>query len=213
MKKRRAIWLRVLLYALAAVFIGVSFSSSVAARLTGDALPMPFGFGVSVVLSDSMQPTLSAGDLIVVTRASDYQVGDIVVYQAGKSGTVHRIVEIDGDTVVTRGDANNADDQPIARSQIKGRVRFRIPRVGYLINLVKSPAGICVVVALALFLTERSLRADRRAASARTEALEAELRRLMEGEPPAEKPDGEAPAEPPDETQTPGQNPPNKNRP
>ena len=57
---------RYIILGLLAVVIGLNVFSLNATRLAGDAVPMPFGFGGSVVLSGSMEPALSVGDLLIV---------------------------------------------------------------------------------------------------------------------------------------------------
>ena len=101
---------RYLILGVLAAIIGMSVFSLNANRLAGNQVPMPFGIGASVVLSGSMEPTLSVGDLLIVKEQPGYEVGDIVVYQSGSMPVVHRIVDVAEDTVTTRGDANNVDD-------------------------------------------------------------------------------------------------------
>ena len=54
------------LVVLCAATLGVNLYLTNAQVLTGDQMPMPFGYGSAVVLSGSMEPTFSTGDLIVV---------------------------------------------------------------------------------------------------------------------------------------------------
>ncbi len=92
--------------------------------LAGEKIVMPFGWGVVRVLSGSMEPTFSEGSLLVVSHVSssdEVSVGDIVVYDEGKSLVAHRVVEVSGGMAVTQGDANNAPDEPIELSQVKAR--------------------------------------------------------------------------------------------
>ena len=48
------------------LIVGVNIYLWNAQSLMGNALPMPFGYGAAVVLSGSMEPTFSTGDLILV---------------------------------------------------------------------------------------------------------------------------------------------------
>lgn len=126
-----------------------------------ESIPMPLGFGMGVVLTGSMEPTLSANDVIIVTKAKTYEIGDIVVYQTGGTPVTHRLIEIDTEhgTALTQGDANNAADEPITVSRIKGRVAFSIPKIGAALRFVKTVPGtvmILVVIFMLLFLTVRS---------------------------------------------------------
>ena len=54
----------VLLVTLAAL-VGINVYALNASRLAGNQVPMPFGVGASVVLSGSMEPELSVGDLLL----------------------------------------------------------------------------------------------------------------------------------------------------
>lgn len=135
-----------------AIIIGLNIYMWNANKILGDAMPMPSGFGAAVILSGSMEPALSIDDLIIVKKCDDYDIGDIIVYQRNYELIVHRIVEIDGNNVITKGDANNIYDKAIDISSIKGRVILTIPVVGKLIEFIKSPIGIIITISLSVFL-------------------------------------------------------------
>lgn len=140
--------------------------SLIAKAVKNETLPMPLGFGVGVVLTGSMEPTLSPNDVIIVTKAGEYKVGDVVVYQTSGTPVTHRLIEIDTEhgTALTQGDANNAADEPITVSRIKGRVWFAIPFIGAIMQFAKTIPGIVmilVVIFVLLFLTVRSKDEDR----------------------------------------------------
>lgn len=170
---------RYLVLCVLAVVIGVNVFALNAAHLTGNAVPMPFGVGVSVVLSGSMEPALSVGDLLIVREQAHYETGDIVVYQSSSMPVVHRIVELSGDTVVTRGDANNSNDAPIPLSAIKGEVVVTVPLVGHVVWALKSPVAIVIMLAAAVLLVEWSFRSGKAEKEAEKEAIKAEIRALM----------------------------------
>lgn len=171
---------RYLILGILAVAAGVNVFALNASRLAGNAVPMPFGIGASVVLSGSMEPALSVGDLLIVREQENYEVGSIVVYQSGTMPVVHRIVEISGDEVTTRGDANNAADRPIPMSAVKGEVFAVIPWVGNLIWALKSPIATAVMLAAALLLIEWSFHVGKSEQEEEKEKLKAEIRALMD---------------------------------
>jgi signal peptidase len=111
------------------------------------ALPKVFGFAALAVASGSMQPVVNVGDLIIIREQTQYSVNDIVTYNSGRSIVTHRIVELDDNEAVVKGDANNVADGSIPLSSIEGRVVFRIPKVGDAMLLAKSPYGVAVVIA------------------------------------------------------------------
>ena len=170
--------IRISVLILLAIIIGVSVYSMNASMLGGNALPMPFGFGMTVVLSGSMEPELSVDDLLIVAPADTYEVGDVVVFQTQRTAVVHRIVSINGDEIITRGDANTSDDEPITKANIKGRVVCAIPFVGLIINFIKTPVGTILLIGLAVWLLESSFKKEKNKKSDELEAIRREIEEL-----------------------------------
>lgn len=181
-KGKRLIWniLRRALLAVAAVTVGLNIYMWNANSLVGDQLPMPFGYGAAVVLTGSMGEALPVDSLIFVKAQSQCEVGQIVVYQSGRSMIVHRVVAIDGDSVTTRGDANNTDDTPIPQASVRGIVVGQIPGVGALVRGLKTPLGMLCVLALAVCLVELSYRRERKDDEAEKQQILAQIRALKE---------------------------------
>ena len=113
-----------------------------------NAVPMPFGFGASLVLSGSMEPEISTDDLVFVKRADELHVGDVVLYNTGRSNVLHRITKIDGDIITTQGDANNTEDKPISASVVLGVYIGKVPSGGKIIRFVTNPPFVMAVVFL-----------------------------------------------------------------
>lgn len=86
---------------------------------------------LAVVSSWSMEPTLHVGDIVVVAGSSTYNIGEVVVYDNGRTLIVHRIVERSGTKFTTKGDANSFPDsyRPTLKD-IKGKVVLVIPYLG-----------------------------------------------------------------------------------
>jgi signal peptidase I len=106
-------------------------------------------------------------------------VGDVVVYQSGRTPVVHRIIAMYEENVITQGDANNTADEPFGVQLIKGKVVTVVPLVGHLIWALKTPIGTASLVIAALLLMELSFRSERKAKAAQQEKLKAEIRQLM----------------------------------
>ena len=84
------------------------------------------------VQGQSMAPTINRGDLILVTRPEDPEVGDIGVFQVDGKVVTHRIMDItpEGD-FLTQGDANDTpDDWSEAQVRLVGIFRGKIPWIG-----------------------------------------------------------------------------------
>ncbi len=186
--KKRLI-LRIVIIVLAGAFLGVQLYSWNARSLGGDKMPMPLGFATSVVLSGSMEPELSVNDMIVVTPQDSYQVGDVVVYQSYGTLIVHRIISIDGESVITQGDANTTPDQPIKLSDIKGEVVTSIPYVGLILSFVRSPLGIILILGTAFILMERSFRKEKEESMEELDQIKEEIRRLQAQQNPPQNPE------------------------
>lgn len=156
-RKVRAKWpvlLRRVMLIICGTALGIGVYMTNASKVVGNQLPTPFGYGAAVVLSGSMEPEFSAGDLIIVKEDDNYDVKDIVVYQDGNHLVVHRIIAKSGQEIITKGDANNVPDHPIQMNAVKGKVLFEIPCAGILIQLLQTPAGIIGMIAAAIALIE-----------------------------------------------------------
>lgn len=178
MKKRTKTVIRTVLLVLVALIVGINIYTINASRLAGNTVPMPFGVGAAVVLSGSMEPALSVGDLLIVAESDSYAVGDVVVFQDERIAVTHRIVSMTEEEVITRGDANNTDDEPMEPNRIKGKVVLAIPLVGHLVNLIKTPVGTICILAAAIFLLERSFHEERRRDDEELDAIRAEIEKL-----------------------------------
>ena len=108
------------------------------------------------VASGSMRPTLEVGDLIIVQGipASEIKVGDIIVFnQPGEtSNTIHRVVAIEtlaNGTIEfrTKGDANPTEDpQWTPEQNVKGRVLYRIPYIGFMALIPTIPITVIIII-------------------------------------------------------------------
>lgn len=179
-KRGLQMWLRRTVLIILGLIIGTGIYLFNAGTLMQDPLPMPFGIGVANVLSDSMEPAFSKGTLLIVKKQENIKKGDIVVYRSGKNLIVHRIVRLDGDQVVTQGDANNAEDTPFDRSMIKGVAVGKIPYMGAAVSIIKTPPGILLLLAAALLLTEHSFQKEKMEDEQELEELRKEIQRLKQ---------------------------------
>ena len=174
--------LRRVLLILCGTILGVSVYMINASKVVGNTFPMPFGSGAGVVLTGSMEPELSVYDLIIAKKTADYTVGDVVVFQDGRSMVVHRIVAMDerAGMVQTKGDANNAADMPIPLDAVKGKVIAHAAGVGLLVHMAKTPVGIAVILAAAFLLMEFSFRKEKEQDEDELEEIRREIKRLKE---------------------------------
>ena len=85
-----------------------------------------------------------------------------MVFQDGNNLVVHRIIEINGQAVTTKGDANNTADNPVSISAVKGKVLFCIPFAGRIVSFLKTPIGTICIIAAAIALIEIPRRREQR---------------------------------------------------
>jgi signal peptidase len=171
--------LRTLLLILLALVLGVKFYTWNAMSLVGNRLPMPFGYGASVVLSGSMEPNLSVNDLVIIKETQDVNVGDVIVYESGGEMIIHRVLNVDGDTIITQGDANNIADEPFDVSSVRGKMIASFPAVGGLVRILKTPAGTIGLLVAAFLLIELSYHRESQE-DEEIKEMKAEIRRLKE---------------------------------
>ena len=134
------------------------------------AVPVVFGGRTFTVMSGSMEPNVSTGDLVVTLPIApgDAGTGDIVTFNdpsgSGKLLT-HRVAtaRLKGDTFhfATKGDANtNVERWTVPADGRVGRVVMRMPKLGYAMALSRRPAArVALIVLPALLLAGFALAA------------------------------------------------------
>ncbi len=120
----------------------------------------PSKYNAYVVLTGSMLPEIVPKDVVVTKKieGNDLKVGDIITFIPSDSRisniiVTHRILNKYYDAATnrykyqTKGDANNTPDFTLAEDQnVIGKVIFRIPKVGYVQDLLASKGGLIIVV-------------------------------------------------------------------
>ena len=119
-----------LMYAVLGIGTGLILYMVISKYLYANSCPFVHFFaGIS---TSSMSPSLSKGDLAVFSPQPSYNPGDIVVFRHNKHLITHRILSIQGDSIVTKGDANAlADPENIHRKNIIGKLKVKIPTVAW----------------------------------------------------------------------------------
>lgn len=81
------------------------------------------------VSGTSMNPTLKAGDIVVIGREINGNLtNEIVVFEDDRIGLIiHRAIADNSEMVMTKGDANNSPDGWITKENVIGVVVFVIP--------------------------------------------------------------------------------------
>lgn len=110
------------------------------------------GFAILEVVSGSMEPTIHIGDLIIIdTKANLYQKDDIVTfYDENGSFVTHRIVSINENEMITKGDNNNTEDEATDVSKIVGRYVTKISNAGKILASFKNPLVLLLILVIGL---------------------------------------------------------------
>ena len=111
-----------------------------------------------IVVSGSMAPTLSKGDVVVIKRAR-YAIDDIISFYSDKQLVTHRVTDVSHDWLHTKGDANKKCDQRLVNvKQVVGKVIFVLPVVGYLFYYLQSNLFIYLLVIIMIVLLLRKVK-------------------------------------------------------
>lgn len=112
------------------------------------------GYRVYTVISGSMEPDISVGDLVYVKPVdpSTIQVGDDITFVLNEDLVVatHRVIRIDAEKkhIYTKGIANEiADTDPVHFKNVLGVVQFNIPLLGYVSDFIQNPPGMYITIA------------------------------------------------------------------
>src|SRR3954451_2349208 len=126
-------------------------------------VPRAFGATTYVIQTGSMRPHLPPGTMVAVKTVDpgSIEVGDVITYQL-RSGdptvVTHRVVAVGYDGTgekrwQTQGDANTAaDERWVAPVQLKGKLWYGVPKLGYVTTVVTHQQRGIVIGAFALGL-------------------------------------------------------------
>lgn len=143
------------------VFLVITFLFT---RIAGGT-PSVFGYTLHRVESGSMQPYLQVGDVLLnkqVGNESELQVNDIITFQGDSRfenrKVTHRIVvapfaDDEGDlAVITKGDANQADDGEIKMKNVESKVIAKVEFLRWIYSFFFSPWGLIIFIALMVLI-------------------------------------------------------------
>lgn len=122
-------------------------------------IPSVFGYAPVYVLSGSMEPTFSAGDMIIIHTQSQYAPGDVVTFYNDGELVTHRIIGESPAGFTVKGDANNIrDEEPVSRADVVGKLVFVFPYIGSATSFFRTPQGLIILAVLLLLAVRESHR-------------------------------------------------------
>jgi len=88
-----------------------------------------FGYSIFSTETGSMSPTMEKGDIVIVKIGNEVQNQDIITYKKDNAFITHRIIKIDGESIIAKGDNNNTQDKAITKDDVLGKVVFIVNNV------------------------------------------------------------------------------------
>lgn len=158
-----------------------------------DEVPSVGGYLPMIVLTDSMDPYIKSGDLIIchTIDAKDIKKDDVISFfdpeGNGTSVVTHRVTSVINEngklSFKTKGDANNTeDDVAVPAEDVVGIYKTRFAKIGNIAMFMQTTPGLilCVAVPIALIIGYDVIRRRMYEKNQKkdTEALLAELEKL-----------------------------------
>ena len=107
-----------------------------------------FGYTFFEVATGSMSPTMEIGDVVIVKITKQVEQNDIIVYVDGENIITHRLIEINDNELIAKGDANNSEDKPIQQDMVLGEVIQILPKIGIWRKIFTSSEVVGLILVL-----------------------------------------------------------------
>lgn len=120
--------------------LSITFTAAVVIIMLGTVMLISnqFKYGTLIIATESMTGELNKGDAAIFESydGQAISVGEVIVFEKGRSMIVHRVVDIEiinGEyRIYTKGDTNNDNDEGyITKSNIVGVVKLKVAYLGY----------------------------------------------------------------------------------
>ena len=117
--------------------------------------PTLFGHQMYFIRTGSMSPYLEPGDVIISKKYDGGELiagkdGDVVTFYGNMNGNVelitHRVIEVDGDTVITQGDFNNIADNPITKDDIEAVMVHKAVVIDKVYKVISTTWGFWLLI-------------------------------------------------------------------
>lgn len=116
------------------------------------------GYGMLIVITGSMDPAIEEEELIIIKECKEYALGDIVTYTDIYGNLItHRILHIDNQNFVAKGDSNSIADESWDVRNIQGKVVFHSKVLGvFVLYYLKFVIIVYIIwIILIIFINNR----------------------------------------------------------
>ena len=110
-----------------------------------------FGYSIFQVTTGSMSKTIEIDDVILVKITKDVHENDIITFEEDNAIVTHRIIGEKEDFFLTKGDANNAEDKPVKKENVIGKVVKVFPKIGIWMKVLTDKTVI-IFIMMTIFL-------------------------------------------------------------
>jgi|GEM_PF-1608437 len=127
----------------------VAFSVLMVFSVSGILLGRVQSVAVEGVRGGSMAPLLRNGDAVVLAKTRAVAARDIISYRSPINPAdilTRRVSAVDNtkDVVITKGDNAAKANAPFSESLVIGVARYHVAKLGYVIDFLRSPAGLVI---------------------------------------------------------------------
>ena len=105
-----------------------------------------FGYSIFSTATGSMSPTMEKGDIVFVKIGEEAKEKDIITYKKDNVFITHRIIEVNGESIIAKGDNNNTQDEAITKDAIIGKVVYIMNNVEVWKNVFSDPSVLIPVI-------------------------------------------------------------------
>ena len=116
-----------------------------------------FGYTFFEVATGSMEPTIDVGDVIIVKITNEVNENDIIVCNKDNAFITHRLIRIEEENFITKGDASNTEDEPMNESDLVGKELNIIPNFALWKKVIFTPQVIIPIFIMLILLRNNLL--------------------------------------------------------
>ena len=160
LEKITNIILNILIFIFGIVLL-ISIYNNIQVKLLGNDYSSFFGYSVFEVQTGSMGEAVEPGDWIVVKYSKNIKLDDIITFKQDGEFITHRVIEAYQGTYVTKGDANDAKDDPITQEQIVGKVVKVLPAFGIFKKTIFNPY-VLVAIIITVYLVTLTIKKNKK---------------------------------------------------
>ena len=117
------------------------------------------GYKAYIVTTDSMQPSINAGDIVIVKNGKKDKIGqgDVITFNQNDEVITHRVIknitEENNVEYITKGDNNNTEDTfKVKYDDVIGKMVITIPYLGKIISILHNKIIILILLLVILII-------------------------------------------------------------